>query len=674
MLKTNLPNQIRQMPLPVWRPMLPIFEATMNAFQAIKEAKRPTGAITIEVHREPNLVDRENAAITSFTITDNGVGFNDRNFDSFNTLYSDHKMHEGGKGLGRFTWLKAFDHVTVETTFKEKEGHYRREFVFDENYDIARGAAWVTDNTATGTKIELVGFKEPYKSQFPRSIDHFIQRLVEHFLLVFIEPSCPTVTIIDGLKHSANTVFKDHFKTNASQKPFEVKGEQFVLYGFRLSTPKVSKHKLVYAANQRGVVSENLDQYVANLSTRLPDADGGTFVYLAIVQGQYLNMHVNPGRSDFDLGPAQDDDVHVEVTPSLFADEIARADIRNECIKLIQNDLSGIIKNLNDAKSDKVRNYVDDEAPQYKMLMKDVDAFVNRLSANPSKTEIETALHQEIHNREVKLKQESTRILREADKSGAHFEDIEEQLNDFIENYNELGVAALARYVGQRRLLLDHLERAISKRDDADRYPLERVVHHLIFPRHKTSDDVAQNDQNLWMIDERLTYQTFISSDKPISSLKNQIESTSGREPDLLMFDRKIVFGDEQPVKSIILVEFKKPMLNNYTLEKNPLIQCFEMIEDIRTGKFLDPKTGRPISVASKTIPAYCYIVCDITETLKRVLKTYQALSTPDQQGYYGFHSPYAAYFEVMDYNKLLRDAKQRNAVFFDKLNILAQR
>ncbi len=115
-------------------------------------------------------------------------------------------------------------------------------------------------------------------------------------------------------------------------------------------------------------------------------------------------------------------------------------------------------------------------------------------------------------------------------------------------------------------------------------------------------------------------------------------------------------------------------MLNNYTMEKNPLLQCFEMVEDIRSGKFLDPKSGRPISVATKDIPAFCYIVCDITDSLKRVLKTFQAFITPDNQGYYGFHPQYAAYYEVMDYNKLLRDAKQRNRIFFDKLNILGNR
>ncbi len=673
MLKTNLPNQIRQMPLPKWRPMLPVFEATMNAFQAIREAKAPpaAGNILIEVEREPALVDKENAPITSFTVTDNGVGFTDANFDSFNTLYSDYKLKQGGKGLGRFTWLKAFERVEIDTVFREKEGHFQRKFVFDESYDAERGDATPSENKTVGSKVQLIGFKEPYRSQFPRTTEQFLQRLVEHFLLIFLEPNCPNVRVRDGLSHSANDVFTNDFKTTASRKSFKIKGTSFTFFGFRLTTPNVSRHKLVYAANQRGVVSDHLEDHLANMSGRLPGLDGNSFVYLGIVQSQYLNEHVNPGRTDFDIGVAQDADIE---EPSMFADEIARADIRAECINQIQEDLAGVIQNINDAKAARVRSYVDHEAPQYKILLKDINSFIDRLSQNPGRAEIELALHQEIHLREVKLKQEGSRIIKEADKSGADFEEVEKHLDDFLENYNELGVSTLARYVAQRKILLDFLERAINKREDTQRYPLERVVHQLIFPRHKTSDDVASNEQNLWIIDERLTYQTFISSDKAISSLKMQIDSTSRREPDLLLFDRKIIFGDEQPVKSIILVEFKKPMLNNYTMEKNPLLQCFEMVEDIRSGKFLDPKSGRPISVATKDIPAFCYIVCDITDSLKRVLKTFQAFITPDNQGYYGFHPQYAAYYEVMDYNKLLRDAKQRNRIFFDKLNILGNR
>jgi hypothetical protein len=674
MLKTNLPNQIRQTPLPKWRPMLPVFEATINAFHAIREAKKPPGAgnIVIELTREPSLVDKENAPITAFTVTDNGVGFTDDNFDSFNTLYSDYKLTQGGKGLGRFTWLNAFDRVEIETVFKEKEGYFKRKFTFDEKYDAQRGDAMPTEITNTGTTIRLIGFKELYRSQFPKTTDQFIQRLVEHFLLIFLEPNCPSVHVRDGLSHSANDVFTSDFKTTASKKAFKIKGIPFTFFGFRLTTPKMVKHKLVYAANQRSVVSDDLEDYVPNLSGRLPGPDGNTFVHLGIVQSPYLNEHVNPARTDFDIGVAQDAEIDQQET---FIDEIARADIRTECINHIQQDLAGVIQSINEAKADKIRSYANSDAPQYKVLLKHIDDFVNRLSANPTRAEIELVLHQEIHVREVKLKQDGTRILREADKSGADFEEIEQHLNDFMKNYNDLGVSALVRYVGQRKILLDFLERAISKRDDTQRYPLEKVVHQLIFPRHKTSDDVQSNEQNLWMIDERLAYHTFISSDKPLSSLRSVLDSTSRKEPDIFLFDRKIIFGEnEQPINSIITIEFKRPMRDAYTPNNNPLLQSMELVEDIRAGKFLDAKTGRNISVANGKIPAYCYIICDITASLKKVLKTFQALLTPDNQGYYGFHRDYGVYYEVTDYNKLLRDAKQRNKIFFEKLNILGNR
>jgi hypothetical protein len=65
----------------------------------------------------------------------------------------------------------------------------------------------------------------------------------------------------------------------------------------------------VYAANQRGVVSDHLEDHLANMSGRLPGLDGNSFVYLGIVQSQYLNEHVNPGRTDFDIGVAQDADI-----------------------------------------------------------------------------------------------------------------------------------------------------------------------------------------------------------------------------------------------------------------------------------------------------------------------------------------------------------------------------
>ena len=172
------------------------------------------------------------------------------------------------------------------------------------------------------------------------------------------------------------------------------------------------------------------------------------------------------------------------------------------------------------------------------------------------------------------------------------------------------------------------------------------------------------------MIDERLTYHTFLASDKQLRSLDTP-ESSSQKRPDLFIYDQKLVYGEgDQPINSITILEFKRPERDDYSQDDNPVIQSLELVDAIRSGDFKDAK-GRRISVANDKIPAFCYIISDITLTLKRVLKTIDAMPTPDNQGYYGFHKTYAAYYEVIDYNKLLGDAKKRNRIFFDKLNVL---
>jgi len=143
--------------------------------------------------------------------------------------------------------------------------------------------------------------------------------------------------------------------------------------------------------------------------------------------------------------------------------------------------------------------------------------------------------------------------------------------------------------------------------------------------------------------------------------------------PDLFIFDEKIIFSDtkpdEHPINSITIVEFKKPGRDNYTASDNPVMQSFKLVEQIRASKFI--RNGRPVSVANDHIPATVYAVCDLTDSLRTSMKDLDADVTPDNQGYYGFHRGYRVFYEVIDYNKLLRDAEKRNKIFFDKLNIL---
>ena len=64
----------------------------------------------------------------------------------------------------------------------------------------------------------------------------------------------------------------------------------------------------------------------------------------------------------------------------------------------------------------------------------------------------------------------------------------------------------------------------------------------------------------------------------------------------------------------------------------------------------------------------YCYIIADITDSLIEDAENAGLIRTPDGEGYFGFNAPKGAYVEVISYDKLVKDAKKRNQVLFDKL------
>ena len=62
------------------------------------------------------------------------------------------------------------------------------------------------------------------------------------------------------------------------------------------------------------------------------------------------------------------------------------------------------------------------------------------------------------------------------------------------------------------------------------------------------------------MIDERLTYHSFIASDKQLRTLE-MLKTKSALRGDIVVFDEKILFADTNPefhpINSITTIEFK---------------------------------------------------------------------------------------------------------------------
>ena len=177
-------------------------------------------------------------------------------------------MRNGGKGLGRFTWLKAFERAQITSTFKDQATAV---FCAEPSL-LTRTTTWTnvvsrsqSESGEGGTTVHLVNFYEKYKSECPRTTEVLIEKIIEHFLLVLLEPSWPNFILLDqGQTYRVNEIFEKDYKADASTHTFKVSDVLFTLHGFRLPTSRTTKHKLVYAADQRAVISDNLEDYLPN--------------------------------------------------------------------------------------------------------------------------------------------------------------------------------------------------------------------------------------------------------------------------------------------------------------------------------------------------------------------------------------------------------------------------
>lgn len=666
-MKVDLTGKIKSTQLPRSKALLPMFEAVVNSLQAIEDASGSTLSPSIEivVARESVLdgldVDGE---VKGFTIIDNGVGFGPANLDSFFTEYTMYKVSRGGKGVGRFIWLKAFQYAEIESHYRDGRKLLRQAFKFTVSGEEP-GPATTSREKQPKTTVRLVGMKSPYKESCPQGLALIGHQLIEHCLPFFIDPRCPHVTIVDDRERiDLNAYFKETFASKATNHAFKAGDSDFRLTGLRLYNPHDMQHRLLYAANFREVTAEKLEKFLPNLQKkRLVEPDGEKFVYLGFVEGDYLDQNVNPERTGF-VFP-------VNGEGSALFDELALDKIRAAALGCVSTDLQPFLEEINTEKRSAINNFISQDGPEYRPLARYMDEFIDRIPPGTSGRALESALHEQLYEKQRQLKQEGRVLFDDVAKQALKPEEYEAKLGNFLERANELGKSSLAQYVAHRKVILDFLEKSLQSNPETGKYPLEEIVHKIIYPMRTTSEDVPYEQQNLWIIDERLSYHWFLASDMRLESVEVLANDSESR-PDILIFDRALSFAEDDSVlNSLVIVEFKKPARSDYRKE-DPVDQVYRLIREIKSGHFKD-KNGREIKVQSDRIPAYAYVICDTTAEVDIIAENKGLLPTPDNLGYFGYNQRLSAYVEIISYTKLLKDAKKRNRILFDKLHLPAQ-
>lgn len=683
--KSNIANKIRNTSLSRKQGLMPLFELISNSIHSISERKKANlmgdekGRIIITIIRNgapeilKKLSDIDNYPITSIIVQDNGIGLDNDNLASFTEADSDHKLDIGGKGVGRFVCLKAFKWLEISSTFKNNGTFLKRTIALKNTKQGFEGYLETESNIQKyKTECTLFNFLPEFQQNTIKALAEIADSIITHFQLYFITKQIPNIVIQNQNNDQIDLDkrYSQSFKSKVKYGNFTLRDEKFMVY---LSESNSSKsHRLHFCACNRSVIEEWLGKKIIELGKKpISDNDSSSFYYSAFVVSDLLDNSVNNERTSFCFPTNEEDD---DVFDDLETEEITLSKIRKLTINVIESLIADYISEAQTLKVETYRAVIEAEMPQYRAVLTRKAEQVKKLQTGLSKQNLDIELYKIESEWKTEIKKLGTELI-DRKKDITCLDEYKRFYEGYLTNLNEIGQSELARYITHRKSVIDLLDFLTSKEGEDDKYANEDLVHSLFFPIRSTSDIIPYHKQNLWMIDERLSYHSYLASDKTFNSMRN-IEVSDNKEdrPDLLIFSNAFAFATEKdgPYNSITIIEFKKPERDNYADNdeaKNPLDQVERYVEDLIGGKITNRK-GRTINITKET-PFYIYIISDLTPTLVKILERRDFYKTPDGQGYYAFKSRrYNGYIEIMSFDKIKNDAKKRNKILFDKLGL----
>ncbi|WP_373476477.1 hypothetical protein [Sphingorhabdus sp.] len=654
-LKENLKGRIDNLAMsPSYaNTLIPVFEALMNSIHSVQErfgddwVTRGSINLTVDCDSEGNP--------ESFVITDNGVGLNDDNFESFRTYDSRLKAKKGGKGVGRLTWLKVFEGVKIISKFELPAGVSQRsfDFVLDnekafQNYALRK----LDTKPELQTRVELRALKDGYRSHCPKRLETITHRIAAHFLPFLIGDQCPDITVSSATEnHSLRQIIEAHTHNPQSLSVDVQDVGNFTIKHLLLNKALVeggTEHTVYLAAHDRIVTDHGINNQTG-LDSAFNFEDEQVF-YVGIVSSEFLDNSVTQERNNFDI-------------PKATMKQITKA--AEEAAKVY---LADPINSLIDAKAQTIERVVTN-FPRYSYLVQDRKEFARELPLN-SKTEEAIYQAMSVYDyRETRDLRRDLNALVSAESEPTQTAEFKQKLDQVMERVGEQERASLAEYVSKRKLIIDLLEHRLGFEDkEKQRLYTEEAVHKVICPLKVNSGDIEYGNHNLWLIDDRLAYYDFWASDQQIRKYAKSSECAD--RPDLILFQGSNLLQREGTDQPIVIVEFKRPARTEYSDDENPIKQIYDYIRELREHKVTD-NNGKLITQIGADTPFFCYLICDITPRLKAILEDYKINQTlPGGRGFFGYNDTRRAYVEVLQYGQIVKDARLRHEAFFKELGI----
>lgn len=665
----------------------PLFEAFTNALEAIKIRQNSDNRFKGEIYIKINTSETTTLIpeFISLSITDNGIGFNDDEFNRFNTYKLTNKGFKN-LGSGRIQYVHYFATTTVNSVYKQEDAFYEREFIVSKKNDFLKQNAIVkhkysrkSEANQSSTTLTFSGLLE--KSSIYKELNdkilkaRILERYIHYFCYnknrlpkIIIEffvqselKSKSTISLSDIPNvDKVQTIPLKYSKKNNSGIEKINKTENFTIDAFKIPKALLKENKLNLVS--KGELIEESDITLDSLAAT-DNINGNKYLFL--ISSDYIDSRDTNVRGLLNI-PTRD-----TFEKELFVndEEILIEDIQkqvNQCINSMYPEIEEVQQeHFNSLNKLKEMFLLDDETA------KDIHISINDTETDILKKFYE-AEAKKIAVIDASIKESMDNLDKLDTRSHDYEEKLEQEINKLVKTIPLQNKKTLTHYVARRKLVLDLLDKILNRKlkvqESKENYD-EALIHNLLFP--KGSTNTANSD--LWIINEDFIYFKG-SSEKQLSKLeiegervfKTKFSEEEERYLTSLGENRKIkrpdvlLFPEEG---KCIIIEFKAPHVNA-SEHLTQIDRYANLIRNYTEEKF-------------QITTFYGYLlgenieVRDVLGTVSRFENSYQFgyLYRPSENviGFDG-RTNGSIYTEVIKYSTLLERAQQRNKIFIEKL------
>lgn len=681
-------------------PLQPIFEAFTNSLEAISIQRRTynlanRGEINISVCLSKNLHSKEVQSydFKKLIITDDGIGFENDEFERFINLRDDRKNFSN-KGTGRIQFIHSFDKTLITSIYKSKDsstGYKKRvitlsktEAFLKQNAIIRLDAEDEISTDKSYTTVEFNTVLDPKEKNYFSSLsaEEIKEELIRHYLAGFCEsrdclPQIAINVLIDEEEKSSLEITSDDIPVPDKEEPIDIhyskvvnnvvettsKKERFTLRSFIIPKNELQRNGLKLIS--KGEIAKDI-----KLEKLLPTDEINGNRYLFLLSGKYIDERDSDIRGEINI-PIRKEFKKRNEASFFDEEEIIMEDIENKTNQKIQ-----VLYKEIEKKYEEKEKSIEELQKMFLLNSETLKSLRGKINIDDTDESILRKVYESdakiVAEGDAKIKQQ-IKDLEGLDTTTENYqEQLQTKVDEFVKTIPLQNRTALTQYVARRKMVLELfqkiLDKEIFKLKNGGRID-ENILHNLIFQQSSSNPE----NSDLWLINEDFIYFRGVSEqrlekieyngirifDRQFTEEEERYLSSLGenrlsKKPDILLFP------DEG---KCIIIEFKAPEINvakhltqidNYA----SLIRNYTH-NDVQITTFYGYLIGESIEDR------------DVRGTVSRYEHSYHLdywfRPAENVNGFDG-RSNGSIYTEVIKYTTLLKRAEIRNKIFINKL------